>query len=128
METKNRIQNAGMRTIRKIVGIISMVLFLIIFVQSCGVDVINTVEANGEASGSFGCFLAICMLIAGIISVATNKSRGGSIVAMIFYFIGGLAGKDNIGTYSDLEIWSTISLIFAVLLLITIIFHTKKKI
>ena len=44
------------------------------------------------------------MLIAGIVGVATRKSKGGGIVAGVFYLLGGLLGIVNYGSFSDLAI------------------------
>ena len=115
-----------MKTTRMVVGIISMVLFLIISFQSCVAGVGNTLADNGEVSGSAGIILAFCMLIAGIISVAARKTKGGTITALCFYVLGGIIGIANVGTYSDLQMWSILSFIFAVILLFTL-FKNKKQ-
>ena len=115
-----------MKTTRMIIGIISMVLFIIVALQSCAAGIGNTIADNGEVSGSAGGMLAICMLIAGIIAVAARKTKAGTIVALCFYVFGGLIGLANVGTYSDLKIWSSLSLIFAAILLITLFLKQEK--
>ena len=102
-----------MKTAKKIIGIISIVLFVFIAFQSCAAGVANTLEDNRSASGSAGILLAFCMLIAGIVGVAGRKSKGASITAGIFYAIGGLVGISNVGNFADLMIWSVLSFIFA---------------
>lgn len=116
-----------MKTTRMIVGIISMVLFLIVSFQSCAVGIGNTLMENGETSGSSGILLSFCLLIAGIIATAARKSKGGTITALCFYVLGGLFGLVNVGIFADLKIWSTMSFIFAAVLLITLILDKKKK-
>lgn len=116
-----------MKTTRMVTGIISMVLFLIISLQSCVAGLGNALAENGEVSGSAGVLLAFCMLIAGIVSVAARKSNGGAITALCFYAVGGIIGIANVGSYSDLKIWSILSFIFAAILLITVIFSSKKS-
>ena len=66
-----------MKTTRLVIGIISMVLFVLIALQSCVAGVGNALEQAGETSGSSGLFLAVFMLIAGIVGVAARKSKGG---------------------------------------------------
>jgi len=44
--------------------------------------------------------------------VATRKSKGGGIVAGVFYLLGGLLGIVNYGSFSDLAIWSVLCFIF----------------
>lgn len=116
-----------MKTTRMVVGIISMVLFIIISLQSCVAGVGNTLADNGEVSGTAGIILAFCMLIAGIIAVAARKTKGGTITALCFYVAGGLIGIANVGTYSDLKVWSILSFIFAAILLVTLFLKNKKQ-
>ena len=111
-------RNADMKTTKLIVGIISMVLFVIIAFQSCAAGIGNALEGNGEVSGSAGILLAFAMLIAGIVGVCTRNSKGGGIVAGIFYAIGGLIAIANVGSYTDLKIWAIISFIFAAIFLV----------
>ena len=101
-----------MKNTKLVIGIISMVLFVLVTFQSCAAGVGNALADNGEVSGTSGIFLAFCMLIAGIIGVATRKSKGGGIVAGAFYLFGGLLGIVNYGSFSDLAIWSVICFIF----------------
>ncbi|KMY44285.1 membrane protein [Bacillus sp. FJAT-27916] len=115
-----------MKTAKLIVGIISIILFIIITLQSCVAGIGNSLEGNGEVSGSAGLLLAFCMLIAGIVGISTRKSKGGGITAGIFYAIGGIIAIANVGTYADLKIWAIISFIFAVIFLIGS-FYPKKQ-
>ena len=113
-----------MKTTKLVIGIISMVLFLVVIFQSCVAGIGNALAENGEVSGSAGVLLAVFMLVAGIVGVATRKSRGGGIVAGVFYLIGGLLGIANYGSYGDLKIWSILCLIFAC---VFILGSVKKK-
>ena len=115
-----------MKTAKVIIGIISIFLFFIIAFQSCAAGLGNALEGNGESSGSSGFALAIFMLIAGIIGIATRKSVGGGIVTGCFYAIGGFIGISNYGSYSDLMIWSILSFIFAFVFVVGSIFSKKK--
>lgn len=103
-----------MKTTKLVIGIVSMVLFVLIAFQSCAAGIGNALAENGEASGSAGILLALCMLIAGIVGVAGKKSKGATITAGCFYAFGGILGICNVGTFADLQIWSVLSLIFAV--------------
>ena len=107
-----------MKTAKLIIGIISMVLFFLIAMQSCVAGLGNILQENGEVSGSAGICLALCMLIAGIISVAARKSKAAGFVAGSFYAFGGLLGLTNAGSYSDLVIWSVVAFSFAVVMIL----------
>lgn len=107
-----------MKTTKIVISIVSMVLFLIIALQSCAAGIGNALAENEEASGSAGFLLALCMLIAGIIGVVGKNSKKASFVAGAFYAIGGIIGIANVGTYKDLQIWSILSFIFAAVFII----------
>lgn len=116
-----------MKTSRLVIGIISCILFLIISLQSCAAGIGNTLEENGEVSGSAGFMLAICMLVAGIVGICCRKLKTGIIVAGVFYAVGGLIGITNVGSYSDLQIWSVLSFVFAIVFVATGIMQKQKK-
>ena len=104
-----------MKTAKLVIGIISIVLFIIIMFQSCAVGVVNTLQSNSDdVSGSAGMLLAFAMLIAGIIGITARKSKGGGITAGVFYVIAALIGLANLGTYGDLVVWSVVSLGFGI--------------
>ena len=107
-----------MKTAKLIVGIISLVLFGIIVFQSCATGVVNVIEGSDDVSGSAGMLLAFSMLTAGIVGIATRKSKGGGIVAGSFYLLGAILGFANLGTFGDLIVWSVLSLAFGALFLI----------
>lgn len=116
-----------MKTVKLIFGIISIVLFGLISVQSCAAGVSNALAENGEISGSAGLLLAFCMLIAGIVGICTRKSKIGGIVAGVFYLFAGLIGIANYGSYSDLAIWSVVCFIFGTVYLVGSIKMKKSE-
>jgi|SRR5699024_8909213 len=108
---------------KKVIGVISIVLFLLVSLQSCVAGIGNTLSESGEVSGSAGMLLAISMLIAGIIAIMSKTSKGMTVTSIVFYAFGGLIGISNVGSYGDLKIWSILSLIFGGLIL----FHLIKN-
>lgn len=61
-----------MKTAKLVIGIISMVLFVLVAFQSCAAGLGNALADNGEVSGTSGMLLAFCMLIAGIVGVSQS--------------------------------------------------------
>src|SRR5690554_4291544 len=108
---------------KKVIGVISIVLFLLVVLQSCAAGIGNALTGNDEISGTAGLMLAIFMLIAGIISIISKESKGMTITSIVFYAIGGLIGITNAGSYTDLNIWGGLNILFAVLL----IYHLVKN-
>lgn len=111
---------------KKVIGIVSIVLFAIITFQSCAAGIGNALSNNKEMSGSAGFMLAICMLVAGIIALVSKLSKGMTITSLVFYAVGGLVGISNVGHYSDLAVWSVLAFIFAVLLLVDLLKNKDK--
>lgn len=117
-----------MKTTKLALGVISIVLFLIISLQSCAAGLGNALSENGEVSGSAGFLLAICMLVAGIVGIATrNKGKGGAFTAGGFYLVGAILAAANVGNYSDLGIWAFISAVFGIVFILGTILGKKKE-
>jgi len=117
-----------MRIWRILSGVLSIILFLVILVQSFAAGVANTLVANGESSGSVGVICAILMLVGGIVSLVLNnsKSKGGDIALIVIYGIFAVLAFFGHGSiYKDLivwGIWAVICIVFAF-----IDFQSKKN-
>lgn len=116
-----------MKTAKLVIGIISIVLSLVVMFQSCAASIGDALLDEGGTSGGAGVFVAILMLIAGIVAIAARKSKGGGIFCLIFYAIAGIIGIVAQGIFADLIIWGILCLIFAVVFLIATI-TTKKQV
>lgn len=107
-------------------GITCIILFIFVIFQSCAAGVSNAIEGNGEISGSGGAIVAFMMLVGGIVSISTRKSKGngGNIALIIIFGIGALTGFSLAGSFGDLNVWATWCLINALLALVSLI---KKR-
>ena len=106
---------------KKVIGIISIVLFIIVGFQSCAAGLGNAVSNSNDVSGSAGVYLAITMLTAGIFALMSKYRKGMIITAVVIYVLGGIVGLTNLGSFKNLQIWSILNLIFAVLLIFDIV-------
>lgn len=111
------------KTGRLVVGIISIVLFVLVSFQSCAAGISNTLSANGATSGTSGFILAVFMLTAGIIGICTKNttSKVGPIICTVFYWLGSLVTIGTGSTYGDLPIWGGLSFIFGLIFLFSIL-------
>lgn len=118
-----------MKVWKLVSGILSMIFFALVTLQSCAAGVANALEENGETSGSAGLLVAVLMLAGGIVSVATRKStkKGGNVAMIVLFGLAALIGFANYGSYSDLAIWSGWCLINAVLAVIALIIGKKNS-
>ena len=100
-----------------VVGIISIILSAFIIFQSCIAGIGNALTDNEDGGGASGAVIAICMLIGGIVGMATRKSegKGGAITSAGFYLITSLIGFTGAGSFKDLKVYAVIGLIFAVI-------------
>lgn len=108
-----------MRTWKLVAGILSIVLFFVVALQSCAAGVVNAMEANGGSSGSIGVVVALLMLTGGIVSIATRNAigNGGNVALIILFALAAIIGFAGYGNYSDLVIWSFWCLLNAILAL-----------
>lgn len=118
-----------MKTWKLVSGILSIILFVIVSLQSCAVGIGNSLSENGESSGSGGIMLSIMMLTGGIVSIATrkNEGKGGNIAVIVLFAIGAFFGFALAGSYTDLKIWSTWCLINAIFAVISLIKKDKEE-
>lgn len=129
MEDKNS-AHAVWSVGRLVFGILAIVLFVLVALQSCAAGVSNALEESDSISGSSGLFLSIFMLVGGIVGVATRKSikRGGCIASGILFLIGALLGATSWNSdYGDLKIWVVVSLIFAAFYIVCAIKQKKAN-
>lgn len=110
---------------KKVIGILSIVLSVFVIFQSMIAGLGNALSNNGEVSGTAGIILAICMLVAGILTLVSKNSRGVLITAIVFYILGGITGLANVGPYADLQVWSILNLIFGGLLIFKMVKNKK---
>ena len=77
---------------RLISGILSIVLSLVILLQSCAVGMLEAMGADGSDSAS-GLLVALLLIAAGIVAIVTrNGSRGGSIALVVLYAVAAVIG------------------------------------
>ena len=118
-----------MKVWKLVSGILSIILFVLVSLQSCAAGISNALEDNGEVSGSAGLLVAIFMLAGGITSIATRKAtgKGGNIALIILFGLGAFIGFTLKGSYSDLAVWSGWCVINAVLAIIAMVTGKKKN-
>lgn len=118
-----------MKVWKLVSGILSIILFVLVSLQSCAAGISNALEDNGEVSGSAGLLVAIFMLAGGITSIATRKAtgKGGNIALIILFGLGAFIGFTLKGSYSDLAVWSGWCVINAVLAIIAMVTGKNKN-
>ena len=114
-------------TTKLILGIISIVLFVIIAFQSCVAGVGNALSNNGEVGGATGFIVALFLLVSGIIAVVARNSEKKTpwIIAAILLWLNYFFAKMLSGSYKDLVVWGFISFAFGVFYLFSAV-RTKK--
>lgn len=117
-----------MKNWKLVSGILSIVLCLLVFFQSCAAGLSNALQENGEVGGSAGVLVAVMLLAGGIVSIVTRKGgKGGNIALIVLYGIGALAGFTMAGSYADLVIWAAWCLLCAALAVVSFIKSGKNR-
>jgi len=113
---------------RMIIGIISVVLFLVIGLQSCAAGASNLLSDSGERSGTAGLMTAICYFVGGLVGLLTrnSKGKGGPITSCVFYWFAFFISRMFAGSYSDLKVWGVLAFIFGTVYLLSAM-KTKKS-
>lgn len=118
-----------MKVAKLVSGIISIVLCPLVLFQSCAAGVGNAMAENGEVSGSAGLFVAICLIVAGIVGPGHQEFRRQGCFhhhRRVLHH-GALLGFANAGSYSDLNIWAAVCVIFAILYIVAAVKAKKPE-
>lgn len=111
-----------MKIWKLVAGILSILLFFVVALQSCAAGFVNAVESNGGSSGTAGMLVGFLLLIGGIVSICVkNGGKGGNIALIIIFGLAALIGLAGHGNYSDLIVWAIWCLINAVLAVVSLI-------
>jgi len=111
-----------MKIWKLVAGILSILLFFIVSLQSCAAGFVNAIESNGGSSGTVGILVGFMLLVGGIVSICTrNGGKGGNITLIIIFGLAALIGFAGHGNYSDLIVWSIWCLINAALAIVSLI-------
>lgn len=115
-----------MKIWKLVLGILSMIIFIVVTFQSCAVGLSNAIDNNTkDLSASAGIALAVLMLTGGIVSVVTRKSKknGGNIALIILFGLAAMIGLTNLGKFEDLIVWSIWCLFNVVIAIISLIIN-----
>lgn len=118
-----------MKTWKLVSGILSIILFLLVILQSCAAGLSNAMLENGEVSGSAGVLVAIMLLSGGIVSISTRSSdkKGGNVALIVLFGIGAFLGYTLAGSYADLRIWATWCLVNVILAIVALAKKPKTE-
>lgn len=105
-----------MKIAKLVLGILSIILCVLVMIQSCAAGALNGLADNGEVGGSGGFLVALLMLAGGIVMIATRNSSsiGGSIAGTVLYGLAALIGFITAGSYTDLYIWAGLCVVLAI--------------
>lgn len=116
----------GALTMRLIIGIFSILLSVIIGLQSIFAGLGEALTKSDSNGGAAGFILGFFMLAAGIVTIAARKTKGGTITSIVVYLLGGIIAVFNQSEiFGDLIIWTVVSFIFAVLLIVSLFMKYK---
>ncbi len=120
-----------MRIWKLIAGILSILISGFVAFQSFAAGVVNTLEDNGQSSGTIGLIVGTLILTGGIVSIVVHRSerKGGNIGLIVIFSLAALIGFTGYGNYSDLVVWScwcVLNVIMAIISLIVMSVRNRK--
>lgn len=97
-----------MRIWKLVSGIMCCVFTALVMLQSCAASVGEALSEAETADGAAGLLVAILMLAAGIISIATRDSGsiGGDVAMTLLLALAAGVGLANSSYYGDLAVWA----------------------
>jgi len=121
-----------MRIWKLIAGILSILISGFVAFQSFAAGVVNTLEDNGQSSGTIGLIVGTLILTGGIVSIVVHRSerKGGNIGLIVIFSLAALIGFTGYGNYSDLVVWScwcVLNVIMAIISLIVMSVRNRKR-
>lgn len=106
-----------MKTIKLVIGIVSINLFCICFLQSSLLSLATSL-VNVDMGSAAGQYLSFCMLTGGILAISTRDGRSGGYVSAGFYLAGTVIGLFQKEAYKDFWVWVSVCFIFGLVMLI----------
>ena len=114
--------------LRLVLGILSIVISAVVGFQSCAAGIGEAISEAESSSGAGGLFTGFFLLAAGIVAIAARKTKGGTIASIILYALAAIFAFANLSeNFGDLVVWAVLSVIFAVVLLITLFLKEKDS-
>lgn len=116
-----------MKTWKLVSGILSIVLSMIVLLQSCAATVGDALSETGGSDGITGILVTAFMMAGGIVSICVrNGKKSGNIPVIVIFCLAGVIGISGSATFPDLAIWGGWCLICAVLAVIALFLSGKK--
>ena len=108
--------------LRLVLGILSIVISAVVGFQSCAAGIGEAISEAESSSGAGGLFTGFFLLAAGIVAIAARKT------SIILYALAAIFAFANLSeNFGDLVVWAVLSVIFAVVLLITLFLKEKDS-
>ncbi len=114
--------------VRLVVGIISVLLFFVLGIQSFAVLVDKALSPNKDVSGMVGILAALFLLVAGIIGIITwrAKSIGGVIACIALYVCSAITTFFGTEAFNALKLWGVVAFLFALVYLFALM-NTRNE-
>ena len=121
-----------MKIWKLIAGILSILISGFVTFQSFAAGLVNTLEDNGQTSGTIGLIVATLILTGCFVSIVVHRSerKGGNIGLIVVFSLAALIGFTGYGNYSDLIVWSCwcmLNVVMAIISLIIMSVRNKRK-
>lgn len=121
-------QSKGVTVTKLVIGIFSIILFVLVMLQACAVTSVGVfVSEETAASGLIGVMVAFLMLAAGIVGITTRTKPKGGLVASAMWFIAAFMGFAASSVYGDMSVWGFLALVFGIVYFVSTFLSFYKR-
>lgn len=121
-------QSKGVTVTKLVIGIFSIILFVLVMLQACAVTSIGVfVSEETAAGGLIGVMVAFLMLAAGIVGITTRTKPRGGLVASAMWFIAAFMGFAASSVYGDMSVWGFLALVFGIVYFVSTFLSFYKR-
>ena len=100
-----------MKNIRLIIGIVTIMLFVLVVFQSCGAYA--TVKSS-NGIGNIGIMISFVALIAALICINTRDAYSGAFISAVFYALAGFLGLFNFINHKIVFVYGFMFIMFSI--------------
>ncbi|WP_287793844.1 hypothetical protein [Megamonas sp.] len=100
-----------MKDIRLIIGIVTIILFVFVVLQSCGA---HAIVQSSNGIGNIGIIISFIALIAALICINTRDAYSGAFISAVFYALAGFLGLFNFTNHKIVFVYGFMFIMFSI--------------
>lgn len=116
-----------METSKTVIGFVTLLITVVVFLQSCAASTTRIAEIDVADSSRVGMVVALLLLVAGLEAISSGKNKGRTLFGAVLYVFAGALALTARSVYGYLVLWGVVSLIFALVLFCAVAVYRKEQ-